>query len=403
MNNASIENKWGDNFLQPMCLKTDPLAEKIISDIIKEKDFTALRTVFTSLSKNHDEIINSELPQSVIDYFNAETSLPTWTDTNKIELAQKVYARYGPQIALLLNFKALPLCYACKNGAKVLASTGRLTGSGKDVSKTMRRLFETSQMVMNVMSPGGFSPKGDGIVTVKKVRLYHAAIRFYLMNPQPGQALWDVAHYGEPINQEEMAGTLMAFSALVLNGLEQLGAELTEEEKDAYIHCWNIVGHFIGLDPQLYPKNFTEGWDLGIGIIQRNHEACDDGKLLTKSLLEFSETFFCKSFIDKILFGNLPHYLLAYFVKNVAAEINVNILAEIDADKKLSYFSKLKGKIFIFFMRKATEAEKHNFFIRKMVSVYGMRFLKGMIAQYLHTYQTPFYIPASLKESWKMN
>ena len=236
-----MEKRWIDEFLQTMCLKTDPLAEKIIEDIIKEKDFSALRTVFTALSKNHDTILKSDLPVSVLNYFKTELSLPNWADTHKIEMAQKVYARYGPQIALILNFKALPLCYACKNGAKVLASTGRLSG---DVSKTMRRLFETSQMVMNVMSPGGFSPTGEGIVTVKKVRLYHAAIRCYLKNPQPGQPAWDVAYYGEPINQEEMAGTLMAFSALVLNGLEQLGAEISAEEKDAYMQklkfIWNL-------------------------------------------------------------------------------------------------------------------------------------------------------------------
>jgi hypothetical protein len=394
-------NKWEDTFLQAMSLQTDPLAENIISDITKGNNFGALRGIFTTLSKNHDEIINNSiLPKSAIDYFNTELSLPSWADPAKIATAQLVYAKYGPQIALILNFKALPLCYACKNGAKVLASTGRL--SPGDVSKTMRRLFETSQMVMNVMSPGGLLPKGEGIVTIKKVRLYHAAIRFFLKNPPPKEPAWDTAHYGEPINQEEMAGTLMAFSALVLNGLEQLGAEISKDEKDAYMHCWNIVGHFIGLDPKLYPADFNEGWDLGIAIINRNHEACVESKLLTKSLLDFSENFFTRSFIDKILFGNLPSYLLRFFVENVEIKINANILAEVGADTNLSYLTRLRGKVFIFFIKAGTDAEDHNFLVRKIVSTYGLKFLKGLVQQYLHTYQTPFYIPGSLKESWKM-
>ena len=87
---------------------------------------------------------------------------------------------------------------------------------------------------------------------------------------------------------------------------------------------------------------------------------------------------------------------------NVEEKIGADILLEIGAKKKLSFYQNLKGKVFIYFFRKATDAEDHNFFIRKIVSTYGLRFLKGMIQQYLHTYQTPFYIPASLKESWKM-
>src|ERR1700756_361893 len=172
------EQKWDVDFLNAMSLKTDPYAEQVIKDIIADKGFAELRNLFTSLSNDQEEITkNASLPQAVITYFNAETTLPAWADENKIKIAQKAYARFAPQIALLLNFKALPLCYACKNGAKVLAATGRLTESNGNVSRAVRRLFETSQMVINVMSPGGLSPKGKGIVTVKKVRLYHAAIR----------------------------------------------------------------------------------------------------------------------------------------------------------------------------------------------------------------------------------
>src|SRR6185312_7709199 len=125
---STTEQKWDADFLNTMSLKTDPYAEQIIQDIIADKGFAELRNLFTSLSNDHQEITtNSGLPQAVITYFNAETTLPVWADESKIKIAQQAYARFAPQIALLLNFKALPLCYACKNGAKVLAATGRLT------------------------------------------------------------------------------------------------------------------------------------------------------------------------------------------------------------------------------------------------------------------------------------
>ncbi|HWY38445.1 MAG TPA: oxygenase MpaB family protein, partial [Bacteroidia bacterium] len=395
MSSQPAQNKWENDLLQKMSLQTDPEADKIIGDIMRSEKFGSLKMLFTSLSKDHDKIVKSNLPASVIDYFNSEMTLPAWADQEKIKRAQAVYVRYGPQIALLLNFKSLPLCYACKNGAKALAATGRL--NGKDVSKTMRRLFETSQMVMNVMSPGGLSPNGAGIVTVKKVRLYHAAIRGFLMQPDAEGKVWDTGFYGAPISQEEIAGTLMAFSALVLGGLEQLGAQLSEEEKDAYIHCWVIVGHFIGLHPSLYPANFREGWTLGITIIKRNHHSSKEGKDLITSLIDFSESFFSNSLADKILFGGTPPYLAKYFVGDVAKEINVDILDELGIKKKNGFFVLLKGAVFITLIKLACKYEKHNIFIRKIISVYGLRFLKGLISQYLKTNHVAFYIPPSLK------
>ncbi len=60
--------------------------------------------------------------------------------------------------------------------------------------------METSQMVINVMTPGGFEPNGTGIITIKKVRLMHASIRYYLKHPHINQKGWDTSTLGEPIN-----------------------------------------------------------------------------------------------------------------------------------------------------------------------------------------------------------
>lgn len=394
--------KWNVDFLKSMSYQTDTYAESIIQEIVNDNDFGELRHLFSQLNDNNDIAQNPNLHPSVDNYFKNEMDLPTWADENKIIVAQNVYLRFAPQIAIVLNFKALPLCYVCKNGAKVLTATGRLTGGDKDIARTMRRLFETSQMVINVMSPGGFSVDGKGIITVKKVRLYHAAIRYFLLNPKYNPQGWDIDLYGKPINQEEMAGTLMAFSALVIDGIEQMGAILTDEEKDAYMHCWNIVGHFIGLSPQFYPNTFNEGWDLGIEIIKRNNDESTDGKQLTKSLLDFSTNFMNDTLIDKILMDTLPYYLINYYVKDVSKKINVNILQSLGVNKKLGIFDKFKGWIFLFILKKLTKFENKSTIFRYLFSTFSQKFLQGMINQHLKTYNTEFYIPSSLKESWNL-
>lgn len=392
-----ITKEWSNSFLQLMSLRTDPLAENIIATIVADNDFKALHDLFAKLNNNSSNTLANDLPKVVTDYFNAENELPSWANTEKIALAQQVFTRYGPQISLLLNFKSLPLCYACKNGAKVLAMSGRLTERGDNTKVLMRRLLETAQMVMNVMSIGGLAPNGKGLVTVKKVRLYHAAIRYFVSNPQYNPTGWDTEEYGAPINQEEMAGTLMAFSALIISGLHQIGVELTTQEKDAYLHCWNIVGHFIGLTPELYPNNYNDGYNLGIAIIKRNALESNDGKLLTKSLIDFSTLFFNNKLLNPI-----PTYLVSYFISDVEQQINVNLHTTLCVKQTQSWYAKIIGTLFLKILKLAASIESHNFIVRKLVTLVSIRHMQGMIANYLHNNNVAFYIPASLKESWNM-
>jgi hypothetical protein len=394
--------KWSVDFLKSMSFLTDPYAEGIINDIALGDDFSHLRELFATLNDNNDITSGKDLNPAVYDYFNSNMELPEWADSDKIKIAQEVYSRFGPQVSLVLNFNALPLCYTCKNGAKVLAATGRLTGANKDVGRTFRRLFETSRIVMDVLSPGGLDPNGSGIITAKKVRLYHAAIRYFLMNKKYNPEGWDDLEFGEPINQEEMAGTLMSFSALVINGLEQLGSRLTEEEKDAYMHCWIIAGHFLGLRPELYPNSYKEGWDLGIAIIKRNNHESNDSKILTKALLDFSTHLFRKTVFSKIVLKNMPYYLIGFFVNNISDQINVDLTKQLGINKKLSPFAKFRGKVFISILRTVTILESKSRFFRIIYSKISMKFLKSMTDFYLKMYNADFYIPSSLKASWRM-
>lgn len=395
---TSANQKYNPDFLKQMSLLTDPECESIIGNIAADKDFTALRDLFKKLDSNDDNASSKELPEAVINYFNSNNHLPDWADQNKIKIAQEVFAQNGPEIALILNYKALPLCYACKNGAKVLATTGRLTSQGDDTTKMMRRLLETSQMVINVMSEGGLSSNGAGIITVKKVRLYHAAIRFFLLNSGRNPHVWDTEKYGQPINQEEMAGTLMAFSALVINGLTQVGVELTKEQKDAYMHVWNIVGYFIGLDPRFYPASYEEGWELGIAIIKRNLDESENGKFLVDSLIQNSKAYFFKS----SLFDAIPEYLIGFFVEDVSKAINADIAKAIGLDSDLNFLEKLEGKLFVESIDWFNELEEHVPFIRKFMMKNSIKHMNELIEQYLKVNNVEFYIPDSLKASWKM-
>jgi len=392
-----MENKWNDSFLREMSMKTDILADNLVQKIIENHGLEEIKKLFSQLTDNNDVLARNDLLQEVRDYFQKEMNLPAWADEKQIAIAQNMFAKNGPEIAFLLNFRSLPLCYSSKNGAKVLYSTGRLRAEGHNTSKIVRRLMETSQMVINVLSPGGFSPEGKGIITVKKVRLMHAAIRYYLQHPHVNTKGWNTEELGIPINQEEMAGTLMAFGPLVAQGLELLGIETTEEEKNAYLHCWKIVGHFIGVDPALIPVDHKDGWNLGLAILKRNQHESMEAKELAASLVDFGKVIFPFRFLD-----DMPEYFIQRFTRDVSAEVKVDFSMLIGIQPKAT----IKRRLVTWFFEKAFDAsahlEKKSRFFARIVKWLNVRIMQGMVDIYLKTTKVEFYIPPSLKENWNI-
>jgi len=292
----------------------DPIADKVIEHIIANNGKQGINNLFSYLRKNSD--INSiELPDVVKDYFTQTGVLPEWADREKIKRGQEVYARYGPEIALCLLCKSLPQAYACANGAKVLYATGRLADTNGDLSRFTRRLMETSQFVVNVCAEGGLEPNGSGLVTAQKVRLIHAAIRYYIKRHD-----WPTEDYGQPINQQDMAGTLQSFSSLILEGLDTLTIKLTPEEKDAYYHCWHVVGHVMGINKNLNPSCPEEGFILGNAIFQDQMEASKEGTELTEAIGDFM-----RSLLPAKPFRHAPEAIIRYLIGSETAKKHVHV------------------------------------------------------------------------------
>ena len=57
-----------------------------------------------------------------------------------------------------------------------------------------------------------------GWLSCIRVRLIHSHVRAMLLS----RATWDSREYGKPINQEDMMGTLLAFSVNVLDSIEKI-------------------------------------------------------------------------------------------------------------------------------------------------------------------------------------
>ncbi|MFG2113209.1 oxygenase MpaB family protein [Streptomyces sp. NPDC048718] len=269
-------NGWTDDLLDRMRTTGDPLGDAAIAETYELGQQEQVRQTLLGFGRNSDAV-PAGLPPKLQEYFARTADLPPWADQARMARGHDLLGRYQPLIATILLCGSLPSCYTCGNGAEVLARSQRLT------SGVYRRLSETSQFIVDVLDNDGLGPTGRGLRSAQKIRLLHATMRYHVS--QLGD--WDAAKLGVPVNQEDLAGTLMSFSVVIPNGLAKLGVQLTTEDRDAYFHIWRVVGHVLGVREELNPEKFGDGSALVDRVIARQQRPSEAGTVLTKGVLDF--------------------------------------------------------------------------------------------------------------------
>lgn len=176
--------------------------------------------------------------------------------------AQRFFATYGLQIGAALVHHALPDSYAAARGAQVLYLSGEL------VSDPARRVRETTQFVLTVMTPAAgqderenalttLHPGQPGAVAARRIRFFHHYVRVFVRN-QCADRWARIADYfmtidpsgpalGKPLNQEDLLGTLHEFTVAVFESLRLLGVPYSSDDQAAWYHVWDIVGRHMGI------------------------------------------------------------------------------------------------------------------------------------------------------------
>jgi hypothetical protein len=379
--NTTVSDKWTVDYLEEKRKHTDELADRTVREIMAKNEKVRINHLFEHIIRDSDRLPD-DAPAEIKEYFEKSSILPEWADKDLIALGQQIYIRHGIWISLLLSYKSLPECYACAKGAEVLHRTARLNEHHGSIDTYSRRIAETARFVFLAMSPGGLSPRGKGFVAAQKVRLIHAVIRYYLRKEN-----WDAARYDEPINQEDMAGTLMSFSALILLGMEQLGIELEPVEKEAYIHCWRVIGHITGLHDDLIPENTADAIKLGNSILDHQIARSEQGSALMKALLEFQDK---KSGLLMSPQANIV--MMRLMMGNKISDILDVPVMEQDKIDRLGKKIKRIARIM--------EIMDHSLVLAML-----LQFLTKIISGYMIHSMTKskiinFYIPKSLKKDW---
>ena len=236
----------------------------------------ALREYLAQLNYNTQL---SNLPPTYVNepIFTNAASLPIWADAKQMEQGAAFFARYANLVMNMLGLLSLPYCYAAADGARVLHLSERIRND------TAKRLQETGDFVWEVMAPNAFTVDGKGFASIFKVRLIHAAARYYTLQ----SGLWNTAEWGLPVNQEDMAGTNLSFSLLVIRGLRKLDIAVSYTEQQAFMHLWNVIGYLSGVEECFLPDDGKQAIALEQAISRHQFKPSTEGQVLTKALTDY--------------------------------------------------------------------------------------------------------------------
>lgn len=175
--------------------------------------------------------------------------------------------------------------------------------------RSLSRLFETLQFIVDVMG-GNIPPPGsrgdanwrgaacvapitgEGWKSCVRVRMLHGVGRRRILSKvgKGGDAAaasapfihYDPAIDGPPINQEDMAFTLSAFSMAPLYCMTRFGYSFTTRQADAVIAFWRHLGYYMGVNPSILSKHFRN-WETA----ERFGATC--GQILVLDLAELEQ------------------------------------------------------------------------------------------------------------------
>ncbi|MCV7314595.1 DUF2236 domain-containing protein [Mycolicibacillus parakoreensis] len=189
-----------------------------------------------------------EAPEPLRRFFAEFEPIPEWVDPARIRRGQRALRRCGADGMYIARDVSLMGGYQFSSFNRTLIRTGTLEkGSNK-------RFAETMQWAMDVIADDGLTLRGSGYRATLRVRLIHEYVRRYVA----GLPDWRAADWGLPVNQTDMAATLVGALVAPPVGALGLGVVLSPRELDAIAHLTRYVGWLMGVDDEWLPRSFRE-------------------------------------------------------------------------------------------------------------------------------------------------
>jgi hypothetical protein len=196
----------------------------------------------------------------------------------------------------------------------------------------------------------------------------------------PGHPTW-AASWGRPANQEDLAGTMLTFTTVVLEAFANSGVETSPREAEDFFHLWTVIGHVLGIHDALLPRDLAEGRRLQQAIFGRQQERSVVGRDLTAVLFG-------------LLRGRVPRRLAALAPAMSRRYIGDDVADMIGIPSGRGMGGVLAALVFL--TRLATLGRRVDPVPRWLSRRIGRWMLGGLLAADRHGDRVPFAIPDSL-------
>lgn len=234
-----------DRYLDSMWVG-DPLADAFVADFPALGHGRAMRMLRTACREGIAAV--PDAPDSLRALFAQLEAVPDWLDTAAIDHDSRFTSRYSRASGIVLGAASLVSGYANSAASRPLELTGRY------VENAGARTIEVGSWLVAVNQPGGLELGSDGFELTVRVRIIHALVRADLSR-RPD---WDASAWGVPICQAYLGYTLVEFALIPLRAMRRIGAPyLPHEERAAYAR-WRYLGHLLGIDASLLPRDAAE-------------------------------------------------------------------------------------------------------------------------------------------------
>jgi len=247
-NVAFLDMKHGGRHMGPALLEPyrhvgDPVIDSIMNDL--ETCGRPLKAGDDLFAAAQDKALPAAILADLEAFFEYYKQTPPWLDLKQLERGQRVFLKYCPAISVSLYYRSLVAGFSIPKISKVIQATAYLAPPSRPGDVTLR-LIDTGGL-LGACFAEELNPGGDGWKTALHVRFLHAKVRRVLLK-RGGKRAWDTATNGIPINQEDMAATLLAFSINSLVGMEYIsGISISNEERCDFLAVWRYIGWLLGV------------------------------------------------------------------------------------------------------------------------------------------------------------
>ncbi|MFT3899306.1 MAG: oxygenase MpaB family protein [Gordonia sp. (in: high G+C Gram-positive bacteria)] len=216
-------------------------------------------------------------PQALRDFFATVENTPDWVDLDLCNRGAAVNRSFGRNASDVLLQLGLIGGYRFGGPVDLLAETG-----GLRANTAKRRIGETQTWAIAVAEHDGMRRFGEGWKLTVHVRLMHALVNDNFER----NGRWDIAKWGLPINQADLAGTLDLFSGALLMGVRALGVPVNKQDSAALMHLWKYVGWLIGVDDDWLFDDERDQHQLSYNILVSQGDVTEAGAQLSNAIVD---------------------------------------------------------------------------------------------------------------------